>query len=295
MELSGKEKVWLLEQMNLLVTDPELSAVRSRAAVWVTDRLKQELLNQIQAVCEITPDQWNSFTAGQEPDFSQTQAKIYENFPFSRAEKQEMKILARTDKTAVAQRMLTYLLKKARTAFQKQAGITATAWSGFLNCSRYTQDGVLDQIISGLGLCSQEAAEFRALAFRDTFSVDQDLKDHVRDLILDKNPSLSAFLLDSQLSENAWEPFRTNPKNLPTSQATFLKIILGLRSNQAEGRDLLHRVNSDFVMRRDLAVLICIRTKIFDIHTIYYILEFFAEGYGGERYFRNLYSDPESV
>lgn len=287
--------MYLEEQINLLLCEPERGEIRYRAVNWVVGRLKADLVKEIREACDITPGQWEAFLAGKEPIFSRVQQKLFSFWSFSRQEKQELRLLGKVDKAAVAGRMLDYLLKKERTAFQKRAGITATAWSRFLNCSSYTQDGVIDQIISGLELTKAEEELFRRLVFRDTFSVSQDLKDHVRELILGKKPSISGFLLDAQLSENAWEPFRTNPKNLPTSQATLLKIILGLCLPETGGTDLLRRVDSDFVMRRDLAVLICIRGGIFDIDTIYYILEFFAEGYGGERYFRNLYRDPETI
>ena len=114
----------------------------------------------------------------------------------------------------------------------------------------------------------------------------------MRKLILKQFDTITGFFLDAEISENAWEPFRTNPKGLPTSQSTLLKLILGLHMTKPEGCDLLHRVNSDFVMRRDLAALICIRNRIFTPEECFYILEFFAEGYGGERYYRNLFTDP---
>ena len=292
MELSGREKIWLMEEMNLLVTDPELAAIRNRAVAWVNARLEGALVERIRQDGGITSAQWDGFLAGQEPDFTGVQQVVFSQFSFSREEKKELRMLAKADKSAVADRMLAYLLKKERTAFQKQAGITAMAWRRFVNVSSYTSDDVVGKISEGLQLTAEENEVFRSLIFHDTFETTPELKEHVRELISKQFETITGFLLDAEISENAWEPFRTNPKGLPTSQSTLLKLILGLRMTRLEGSNLLHRVNSDFVMRRDLAVLICIRNRIFDPENCFYILEFFAEGYGGERYYRNLFTDP---
>lgn len=292
MALSGREKLWLTEEMNLLVTDPEGSAIRNRAVSWVNARLEGALIARIRQNGDIEDTRWERFLAGEEPEFAEVQQAVFSQFPFSREEKKELRLLGKVDKAAVADRMLAYLLKKERTAFQKRAGVTAMAWRRFVNVSGYTSDDVVKKISRGLCLTAEENEFFRSLIFRDTFETTPELKEYVRQQIRMRFDTLTEFLLEAELSENAWEPFRTNPKALPTSQATLLKLILGLHMTRPEGSDLLHRVNSDFVMRRDLATLICIRNGIYDPENCFYILEFFAEGYGGERYYRNLYTDP---
>ncbi len=297
MELTNQEKIYLIEQMNRLINDPELAAVRYRAANWVNARLEGALIAGIRADNGLSVAQWEAFLSGQipEPEFKNVQQRIFDKFRFSREEKNELRLMEKSGQPlkAIAARMKEYLMKKERVEFRKQAGITATAWQRFINVSGYTGDSVVDMIANALHLSPEETAFFKSLVFHDTFSTSADLKKYVRKLIEGKKVSISHFLLSAGLSENAWEPFQTNPRGLPTSQATLLKIILGLQMDCPKGRDLLHQVNSDFVMRRDLAVLICIGSGIFEPENCYYILEFFAKSPGERPYYRNLFSDPD--
>ena len=292
MKLLDREKIYFVEEMNQLLADKELREIRNRAVNWVDSRLEQEFVQRLEEQRGITWDLWDLFLNGDAVVFSDVQKKLYEACRFSRDEKRELSVLSDIDKVAAAKRMRTYLLKKERTAFQKRAGISAMSWSRFLNVSAYTSDRVTEQIAAALQLNKEEETELRKLMFRDTFSVREELKEHVRDLIKKNHSSIYDFLMDAELSENAWEPFRTNPKQLPTSQGTLLKLIIGLHMDRSAGREFLHRVHSDFVMKRDLAVLICLKNRIFGPDECFYILELFAGGFEGERYYRNLYTDP---
>lgn len=287
------EKIWLEEQMNLLLADPVLAKIRYRASHWVLNRLEDRIKGQLCNLCGLRPEQWGQFQTGQEPEFSRVQQAVFTNFKISRDEKRELRILAELCKDASAERMLAYLVKKEAESFRKQAEITDPAWRRFINCSSYTSPEVASRIENALQLTPDERSHFRALLFQDTFQATQALKEHVRKQIEGKKTTITAFLQKAEISENAWEPFRTNAKNLPTSQATLLKLIVGLEADQEKGAALLHEVNSDFVMRRDLAVLICIQNRIYNIREIYYVLEFFANGYSGERFYRNLYASPD--
>lgn len=306
MKLTNQEKIYLNQQMDLLVNDPELAAIRYRASNWVNAQLEGAMIAKIQADHGLSMAQWEAFLSGQDPAFKDVKQMLLDTFSFSDSEQKELRLLEKGGQplNAIAARMKEYLMKKERVAFRERAGITATAWQRFINVSGYTSDDVIDKIINALDLTEEEAAFFRTLVFHDTFSTTDDFKKYVRKLIEDKKRedkkfSVSQFLLNAELSENAWEPFRTNPKDLPTSQATLLKIILGLQMDRPGGRELLHQVNSDFVMRRDLAALICINSinsinsRILKPENYYYILDFFAKAPGGRPYYRNLFSDPD--
>lgn len=300
MKLTNQKKVNLSEQMNLLVNDPELAAIRYRASNWVNAQLEGAMIAKIQADHGLSMAQWEAFLSGQDPAFKDVKQMLLDTFSFSDSEQKELRLLEKGGQplNAIAARMKEYLMKKERVAFRNRAGITATAWQRFINVSGYTGDDVIDKIINALDLTEEEAAFFRTLVFHDTFSTTDDFKKYVRKLIEDKKRedkkfSVSKFLLNAELSKNAWEPFQTNPKDLPTSQATLLKIILGLQMDRPGGRELLHQVNSDFVMKRDLAALICIDSGIFEPENCYYILDFFAKAPGGRPYYRNLFSDPD--
>lgn len=292
MKLSDQEKRYFIEEMNTLLADKELREIRNRAVAWVDFRLETELVRRLEEQSGVTWELWERFLKGDEEVFFDVQKKLFETCKFSRDEKRELHVLSQMDPAGAAQRMKAYLMKKERTAFQKRAKISAMSWSRFLKVSTYTSDLVTDQIVDVLCLTETEEAELRELIFRDTFPVKEELKEHVRDLIKENHTSIYDFLMDAELSENAWEPFRTNPKNLPTSQGTLLKLIIGLHMDRSAGREFLRWVNSDFVMRRDLAVLVCLNNRIFGPDECFYILEFFAEGDVGERYYRNLYTDP---
>lgn len=292
MKLSDQEKRYFIEEMNTLLADKELREIRYRAVAWIDFRLEKELVGRLEELCGITWELWERFLKGDVAVFSEVQKKLFETCKFSRDEEREQKVLSQMDPLGAAHRMKAYLMKKERTAFQKRAKISAMSWSRFLKVSSYTSDRVTEQIAEAFGLTETEEAELCELMFRDTFPVKEELKEHVRDLIKENHTSIYDFLMDAELSENAWEPFRTNPKNLPTSQGTLLKLIVGLHMDRFGGRDLLQWVNSDFVMRRDLAVLLCLNNRIFEPDVCFYILEVFAGGVTEERYYRNLYTDP---
>lgn len=290
MGLTNQEKIYLTHQMNWLSNEPELAAIRYRAVNWVDARLEENIL----ADHQLTRKQWEDFLSGRDPEFKNVKQRLLDNFHFSQEVQKELSLLEKSDlplaqrQAAIAARMKAYIMKKERVAFRERAGITATAWQRFMNVSGYTSDDVVEQITKGLSLTQEEAKAFRKLVFHDTFST-ENIKEYVRELIKGKNPSIENFLLNAEISDNAWEPFRTNSKGLPTSQATLLKIILGLKMDRMGGRDLLGRVNSDFVMRRDLVVLICIGSGIYEPEKCYYILEFFAANPGSRPYYRNLF------
>lgn len=291
MKLTNQQKVYFIKQMNRLVNDPELAAVRYRAVSWVNAQLESGLIAKLRADHGLTMAQWEAFLSGQDPAFQDVKQMLLDTFSFSDSEQKELRLLEKSGQplNAIAARMKEYLMKKERVAFRNRAGITATAWQRFINVSGYTGDDVIDKIINALDLTEEKAAFFRTLVFHDTFSTTDDFKKYVRNLIEGKELTVSEFLNNAELSKNAWEPFRTNPKDLPTSQATLLKMILGLRMDRPGGRELLHQVNSDFVMRRDLAALICIDSGIFEPENCYYILDFFAKSPGGRPYYRNLF------
>lgn len=297
MELTVQEKIYLIEQMNNLNNDPLINAVRYRAVKWVNARLESALVAKIQADCGLSSEQWENFVLGQDPAFQNVRQALLNSFFFSREEQRKLCLMGKNDKLPLAKlqaniaaEMKAYLMNKERIEFRKMAEITPAAWQRFMDVSGYTSNSVIDQIADALALTAEESEIFRALVFHDTFNVTDDFKKYIRKNIKDKELSFSEFLLNAEISKNAWEPFLPDSKKLTTSQATLLKLILGLRMDQPSGGELLHRVNSDFVMRRDLAVLICINSGIFEPEECFYILEFFAEGYGGERCYKNIFS-----
>ena len=289
MYLSKTRKIQLEEQYNLLLTEPRIQELRSRASRWVFLRLAR--IQQIGLLEElgITAVQWRMFQQGQDP---KTAELVLKHTGLSRERTRQYRLLEKADPETAATWLIRQMLEREQRDFYTRIGISRHAWERFVNCSAYTNESTIDQIVQGLSLTPEEEQEFRALVFRDTFEVTGALKEKIRGEIAEQNVSISQFLERAELSENAWVPFGSNTKKLPTSQQTLLKLILGTEMNEAEGRSFLNLVQSDFVMRRDLAVLLCIQAGIYDKAEIYYVLEFFARGYGKERFFRNLYADP---
>ena len=289
MYLSTTRKVQLEEQYNLLLTEPRIQELRGRASRWVCLRLARMQQVGLLSKLNISAVQWRMFQQGQDP---KTAELVLDYAGLSRERTRQYRLLAKADPETAATWLIRQMLEREQRDFYTRIGISRHAWERFINCSAYTNESTIEQIARGLGLTQQEEQEFRSLVFRDTFAVTAPLKERVRWEIARQEVSISQFLERAELSDNAWVPFGSNTKNLPTSQQTLLKLILGAEMQEAEGRSLLELVSSDFVMRRDLAVLLCMREGIYDKTEIYYILEFFAQGYGKERFFRNLYADP---
>ena len=105
---------------------------------------------------------------------------------------------------------------------------------------------------------------------------------------------MSDFLNYAFVGKEAWESFYPiedeSFKEKKTSQDTLLKLVIGFGLDETGAWDFMDTAKSAFAVRRDLVVLSCIRRAYTNPMQVQEILDFFAEGSNGERYYTNPYN-----
>ena len=265
------------EILNLLLADPDISRKRRLAPDWIDRQLRERIGAGL------------SFPANKND--RELLEKAADGLGLSNRKLREFRYLLSDDVTAAVEWLQEQLLSRERITFRKKAGIPAATWKRFYDASSYVGDETVKRIIEGLELDEAGAAEFRTLVIREVFQITKCLRDEISNRLKESGESITDFCSRSFISQNAWEPFRKKWEEGLTSQGTLLKLVIGFRLSRRAGEDFLALVGSGFVMRRDLVVLACMLCGIYDVYTLHDVLDFFAEGYGGERLYGNLYQN----
>lgn len=292
----------LIEQLNILKTDKTRKKTRTAAADWVRARLEQELDGELAAL-GLTEELQQAFLAGEEDALAAAAKIILEGLSLSREERETFsRNLKNMDYAAALDRIHTYLRKKKYTAFQKKAALKAVTWGRFLRSEFMPDQDTQDKILMALNLSwpEAEAAEFRSLVIKSEFPINDalihDLKEHLKpnfSHIDDKGEYIIyetlKFIEHAFLSEKILRPFginkdRLQANNAPagdrkktesnTSQASLLKILIGLKLYEPEATRFLGHVDSGFYLYRDLVVLSCIKCDIYTKYGKEYIYAF---------------------
>jgi len=290
----------LRELLDTYTNDPDIISVRMAASNWVLERLNRGLDQKLADKYGITEERVFAFLEGLEPEYSEFEETVLGKLELSREQRRRFSASLRSvgegnnkgrDSRKIAWKTVKeYLQDKEQIAFRKQAGIAPARWKSFIEGSNYTGSENLSRISAGLQLNDAEKVEFLSLVIKDNFIInDKKFKEDLRTLIKEQDFSISEFLDHCFISLKAWEPFREKSKDRLSSQATLLKIVIGLSMDYEQGCGFLSRVESGFVVRRDMVVRACLACGIYDVYELYNILELFAEGYGGERLYQNLY------
>ena len=279
--------------LNRLEHDEGIYAKRTRAVSWVCARLERAMLENAPARFGLTSEQWGQFMAGESSVFEAAAEQILPHLCLSRARRREYDALAAVDRAEAAAWLCKRLLDAELDAFLRRSGITYPSWRRFLLAKTYVSDKTAESIVSALELTSEEEAELRPLFLRGTFDDVEALKDPVRAGIAAMELTIAKFLELSYISADAWEAFQSGARGKVTSQGTLLKLVIGLKLSPEEAWGFLGFVHSGFFMERDLVVLTCMHSEIYDIERLSEVLEKYSwDSVINRRLFPNLYPPP---
>lgn len=281
--------------LNRLEHDEGIYAKRTRAVSWVRARLERAMLEGAPARFGLMEEQWEQFMLGESPGFEAAAKKIRLHLRLSLAKRRQYEATAAVDRAKAAAWLCEQLLGTELKAFPDKAHISPSSWRRFLLAKTYVSDETADHIVSALELTPEEEAELRPLFLRGTFDDVEALKAPVRDGIAAKGLTITEFLGLAYISADAWEAFRPNARGIVTSQGTLLKLVIGLILPPEGAWDFLGLVHSGFFMERDLVVLTCMHSEIYDIERLSEVLEKYSwDSVINQQLFPNLYPPPQN-
>lgn len=290
------------ENINSLLYDPEISRYRSG----LSDFVLQKLRLRVRAWLErfgITSDSEDEFLSDKplgSTRLFQIVQQSREQLGLSNKMLSTFKLTAKLDRRGALAVLEDALLAKEMIAFRKEAAVSAKVWLNFIHCRNASGETTLNKIRSGLSLDEEDTLLFNSLVIHSVFYVDEAMRAEVRRLQKATGMTLTDFLIYSWISTDAWEAFYPvrKPANADapdadrkkTSQETLLKLVIGFGLDEEGAKEFMLTSHSMFVFRRDLVVLSGIRCGYRTPALMQEILEFFAQGYNGQRYYSNLYS-----
>lgn len=280
------------EELNELLRDEKIRKLRTALVEFVTERLRERMLVFAEEA-GVNAEVERRFLAG-ETDVLYTLLETQKDLlGISQKQLREIRRIAKLDRAAAWQHMTDVLLEEEKLRFRKEAGIAAKVWISFLNHSALPGEATLEKIRSHLTLTWEQQQEFARRIIRYVFWVDHALREKVHKLRRQTGLSLSDFLNYAFVGKEAWEAFYPLEDELfkekKTSQETLLKLVIGFGLDETGAWDFMDTAKSTFAVRRDLVVLSCIRCGYTDPIQVQEILDFFAEGRNGQRYYANPY------
>lgn len=283
------------EELNELLLDKRIRTLRTALVDFVTERLRQRVTVRLEA---------EGFNAALiqgylEKDTEKTDAFYQlllnkrEALRISQRQMRELKRNAKINRACGWEYLQDIQLEEERLRFRKEAGIAAKVWLDFMNQTVLPGEATLAKLRTHLSLTPEQQKEFDLRVIRHTFWVDHDLRKKVHGLRERTGMSLVDFLAYAIIGKEAWEAFYPleDPsfRGKKTSQDTLLKLVVGFGLNEPAAWQFMQTAKSAFVVRRDLVVLACVRSEYLDPVQVQDILEFFAEGKNGVRYYTNPY------
>ena len=171
--------VRLEEQLNRLLYDPEIRALRGALPAYVTGKLREGMTSRLREL---------GFTPAAEAEFLSAQAvrttRVFqlvqdhqEQIGLSGRMLRQFRMMAKADRSGALAFLQEVLLEKEQIRFRQEAGIPAKVWLNFLNCRNLTGEATLEKMRSALGLSPEECAQFNSRAIRCVFSVNEALRE----------------------------------------------------------------------------------------------------------------------
>lgn len=283
------------EELNELLRDDRIRALRTALMDFVTERLRERVLVRLEEAGfdrELKQGYLAKDPAKTEA-FYQLLQDQREYLGISLKQLQLLKRNGKASRECGWECLLDIQLEEAILRFRKEAGIAAKVWLSFRNHTVLPGEATLEKLRSHLSLTPEQQQEFDRRVIRYVFWVDHALREKVHKLRKQTGMSLSDFLTYAFIGKEAWEAFYPLEDESfigkKTSQETLLKLVIGFGLNEEAAWQFMEVAKSAFVVRRDLVVLSCLRCEYTDPMEVQEILEFFAEGRNGERYYTNLY------
>lgn len=284
--------VLIEEELNKLLQDEKIRKIRTALVDFVTERLRERMLIRIKkAGLHAKTEQ--HFLAGETDTLYKLLEEQKELLGLSQAQMREFRRIAKLDRKVAWHHLMDMLLEEEKLCFRKEAGFTAKVWLSFLNHSALPGEATLEKIRIHLTLTPEQQQEFERRIIRYVFWVDHTLREKVHSLRRQTGLSVSDFLTYALVGKEAWESFYPiedeSYREKKTSQDTLLKLVIGFGLDETGAWDFMDAAKSAFAVRKDLVVLSCIRRAYTNPIQVQEILDFFAEGKHGERYYTNPY------
>jgi len=280
------------EELNALLRDEKIRKLRTALVEFVTERLRERMQVFLEEA-GLSAEVERRFLDGETAALYTLLEEQKDLLGISQKQLRELRRIGKLDRIAAWQHLTDMLLEEEKLRFRKEAGIAAKVWISFLNHSALPGEATLEKIRSHLTLTPEQQQEFERRILRYVFWVDHALRDKVHRLRKQTGLNLSDFLNYAFIGKEAWEAFYPledeSFRGKKTSQETLLKLVIGFGLDETGAWDFMDTAKSTFAVRRDLVVLSCIRCGYTDPIQVQEILEFFAEGRNGERYYSNPY------
>lgn len=283
------------ETLNDLLSDEKIRKLRTALVEFVVQRLRERVLVRLEETgfdAELKQG-YLAKDSVKTDAFYQLLLDKRELLGISQKQMRELKRNAKASRECGWDYLLDIQLEEEILRFRKEAGIAAKVWLSFRNHTVLPGEATLEKLRTHLSLTPEQILEFDRRVIRYVFWVDHALREKVHKLRKQTGMSLSDFLTYAFIGKEAWEAFYPledeSFKEKKTSQETLLKLVIGFGLNESAAWQFMEVAKSAFVVRRDLVVLACIRCEYADPIRVQEILEFFAEGRNGERYYTNPY------
>ncbi len=310
------ETILQIEQiLNLLMSEDAIRRRRTASAAYLGSILDERISKKIKQVSLGTAE-LSAFAVGEKPLYASVTRRLTE-LGISREKRSELRTVACVNPKAAEKQLRMYLYDRELAAVFKESRLGHTSWRAFLESTGYTTPQTAKRIARAANMTPAETREFLELLVRDSFEELSRLRPALRELMARKNISEALLKRRTLLSSRAWAPLArergdagdAKPENEPgektenetgektkddapkerVSQSTLLRLAVGLELDRPDAEALLGTVGSGFIMRRDLVVLAALMAGIYQSWDVYDILETYAQGPYGERYYGNIY------
>lgn len=261
-----------------LERSPETRRLRTQAGAWLQPRLEEWMYRQLGR----SPAEREDFLSGAEPLYQQLRQQIMQTLALPEEQYSPLRTQEKKSNADGA-----YWLD--RTLFQhmlRSIGVSPSTWRRIAEGSKAPSEATLQKLIHALALTDDEAAQLRRLVIKDVFDDLSRLRPRVRELVKDwrrdmaegdeEQAPMTAFLAHSDISPTAMHVFQHDEPD-DTSQKTLLKLLIAFGMDETAARAFLALVDSGFLVRRDLVVLSCIRSHVYQIHDLERILDCFND------------------
>lgn len=295
------------QTLNILMAEDGIRKRRTAAAVCLENWLEETVSTRMKQSGLGEPE-FAALASGEKPLYPKVVCRLTE-MGISRQKQSELRTVACTGVQAAQKQLRMYLYDQELAKVFKESGLGHTSWRAFIESSGYISPKTAERIAAAAHMKPKEKQAFLDQLVRDSFEDLTRLRPTLWAYMDKKNISETVLKRRTLLSSRAWAPLArgrgnaggdaedhvTRASGERVSQSTLLRLVAGLELSRADAEALLESAGSGFIMRRDLVVLAAVILCIYDSWDVYDILEEYAHGPYGERYYGNIYQSRSVV
>lgn len=310
-----RDTVIRVEQtLNILMGEEPIERRRTAAAAYLREHIGAVADERLKGL-GLGKREFTALANAEKPLFAQINRRL-EEAGISREKRSELRTVACAGPEAAEKQLRMLIYDQEMSKVFKRSGLGHTSWRAFIESSGYVTRDTAERIADAAGLDEKKRPVFLGLLVRDSFEDLTRLRPMLWGLMVENSVSESELRRRTLLSPRAWAPLarsggdggkeveedlngvgedpgqENSGKKAAAdrvSQSTLLRLAVGLELDRPDSEKLLDSVGSGFIMRRDLVVLAAIILGIYDSWDVYDILEEYARGPMGVRYFGNIY------